>query len=413
MPDQAAPRKLFQDVAVAPGNPLWETAIVRHEALYSRAEDVRSPFSRDYNRILHCTAYRRLKHKTQVFFAPQNDHICTRIEHVAHVMSVAETITTALGLNRELTAAAAIGHDLGHAPFGHCGESVLKALAREHVGATFWHERNSLRFVDDLETLVDPGGTHRHLALTYGVRDAIVCHCGEVGSAALRPRRKALPLELMDRPAQHEPFTWEGCVVKLSDKIAYLGRDIEDALATGILTPAQRGKLEELARSYGEIKARDINNTVLLQAFIQDLRRNSDPDKGIRLSEKNAVFMERLKAFNYKHIYLHPRLESYKKYVQLVIETLFAELDGTLLDGDGLECVRAEAAKRPILFRIFQDWLEKYSKQGRETAPKGLFGNRVLYDLDKPEERFQAVLDFISGMTDTYALRSFDEAVRF
>ncbi|MGE4292465.1 MAG: deoxyguanosinetriphosphate triphosphohydrolase family protein [Desulfovibrio sp.] len=409
---EAAFRPLFLDVAMAPENPLWEQATSRREQLYRRAHDLRSPFSRDYNRILHCTAYRRLKHKTQVFFAPQNDHICTRIEHVAHVMSVAETIATALGLNRELTAASAIGHDLGHAPFGHSGESVLKALARERNGSTFWHERNSLRFVDELETLEDPGGTHRHLNLTYGVRDAIVCHCGEVGSAALRPRNEALPLEGMDRPAQHEPFTWEGCVVKLSDKIAYLGRDIEDALATGILTPDQRGELDELARGYGEIKAREINNTVLLQFFIQDLRRHSDPDQGIRLSEKNAEFMERLKAFNYRQIYLHPKLEQYKKYVRLVLETLFAELEEPLNQG-GLERVRAEAAKRPTLYRVFLDWLEKYSTQGRETAPPNKFGNRVLYDLDTPEGRFQTVLDFISGMTDNYALRSFEELISF
>lgn len=413
MPDDAETRALFHDVAVAPGNPLWEQATSRREPLYRRAHDLRSPFSRDYNRILHCTAYRRLKHKTQVFFAPQNDHICTRIEHVAHVMSVAETIAAALGLNRELTAAAAIGHDLGHAPFGHSGESVLKALTRERTGANFWHERNSLRFVDDLETLEDPGGTHRHLNLTYGVRDAIVCHCGEVSSEALRPRSEILPLEGMDRPAQHEPFTWEGCVVKLSDKIAYLGRDIEDALTLGILTPAQRGELDELARGYGEIKAREINNTVLLQFFIQDLRRNSDPDRGIRLSEKNAEFMERLKAFNYRNIYLHPKLERYKKYVGLVLETLFAELDALVSQDEPLEHVRREAGKRPILFRVFLEWLEKYSAQGRESAPPNKFGNRVLYDLDTPEGRFQTVLDFLSGMTDTYALRSFEEIISF
>lgn len=407
--DSAGP---FTDVAARPGHPLWEQILTRREPLYRRARDPRSPFSRDFNRILHCTAYRRLKHKTQVFFAPQNDHICTRIEHVAHVMSVAETIALSLGLNRELTSAAAIGHDLGHAPFGHAGESVLKRLARERQLADFWHERNSLRFVDDLETLEDPGGTHRNLNLTYGVRDAIVCHCGEVGDTALRPRTTAPDLEEMTRPAQYDPFTWEGCAVKLSDKIAYLGRDIEDALTTGILSPAQLGLLEDMAREYGDIKAREINNTVLLQYFIQDLRTHSDPDQGLRLSTANADFMERLKSFNYEHIYRHPRLEHYKRFVDLVLETLFAELVLPLERG-GMDEVRARAARQSVLFPVFLDWLGKYSRQGRDTAPQGRFANRVLYDLERETDRHQAILDFISGMTDNYALRSFDELVRF
>jgi len=409
MPEPAA--LPFRDVAVLPGNPLWEPCIRRHGSLYTRNRDPRSPFSRDYNRILHCTAYRRLKHKTQVFFAPQNDHICTRIEHVAHVMSVAETIASSLGLNRELTSAAAIGHDLGHAPFGHAGESVLEGLARTQ-GQSFWHERNSLRFVDDLETLEDPSGKHQHLSLTYGVRDAIICHCGEVSDTALRPRVQALDLAEMTKPAQYAPFSWEGCVVKLADKIAYLGRDIEDALTTGILTRTQRSVLDEMGREYGDIKAREINNTVLLQYFIQDLRASSDPDQGLRLSAKDADFMNRLKAFNYEHIYRHPRLEHYKKYVALVLETLFVELRAELEQG-GVDAIAARATQRPVLFPVFLDWLLKYSRQGRQQDNVGKYANRVLYDLDQDTDRFQAVLDFISGMTDNYALRCFDELVRF
>jgi dGTPase len=167
-----------------------------------------------------------------------------------------------------------------------------------------------------------------------------------------------------------------------------------------------------MGREYGDIKAREINNTVLLQYFIQDLRASSDPDQGLRLSAKDADFMNRLKAFNYEHIYRHPRLEHYKKYVALVLETLFVELRAEL-DQGGVDAIAARATQRPVLFPVFLDWLLKYSRQGRQQDNAGKYANRVLYDLDQDTDRFQAVLDFISGMTDNYALRCFDELVRF
>ena len=119
----------FTHVASQPTNPKWDQSVNRNDALYNRQEDLRSEYERDYNRILHCRAYRRLKHKTQVFFATANDHICTRIEHVTHVAAVSNTIANTLGLNTELTKAIAIGHDLGHTPFGHEGEKIIKNIA--------------------------------------------------------------------------------------------------------------------------------------------------------------------------------------------------------------------------------------------------------------------------------------------
>ena len=120
----------FSEVAATPENANWGKLTARSSALYNRADDVRSPFARDYTRILHSTAYRRLKHKTQVFYNIDNDHICTRMEHVAHVESVSSTIASNLGLNTELTKAIAMGHDLGHAPFGHHGETILTKLCQ-------------------------------------------------------------------------------------------------------------------------------------------------------------------------------------------------------------------------------------------------------------------------------------------
>jgi len=140
----------FRNVAVFPNNKNWGLLVSRSSKLYSRSDDIRSPFARDYTRILHSMAYRRLKHKTQVFFNIDNDHVCTRMEHVAHVESVSSTIARQLGLNEELTKAIAMGHDLGHAPFGHQGETVIKKLCLDYLHQSFWHEQNGLRFVDKI-----------------------------------------------------------------------------------------------------------------------------------------------------------------------------------------------------------------------------------------------------------------------
>ena len=133
--------KLFEKYAATEGNEKYEELIKRHDGLYSRHDDVRSPLARDYTRILHSTAYRRLKHKTQVFYNVENDHICTRMEHVSHVESVSGTIAKYLGLNDELTRAISTAHDLGHAPFGHQGEKILTEISEEYLGQPFWHER--------------------------------------------------------------------------------------------------------------------------------------------------------------------------------------------------------------------------------------------------------------------------------
>ena len=146
-------RDLFKEYASGENNPDWEYHIERRTPLYTRKNDIRSEYERDYTRILHSLAYRRLKHKTQVFFNIDNDHICTRMEHVQHVESVSCTIAKYLGLNTDLTRAIAMGHDLGHAPFGHEGEVELTKIRKELGMDAFWHERNSLRIIEDIEDL--------------------------------------------------------------------------------------------------------------------------------------------------------------------------------------------------------------------------------------------------------------------
>ena len=164
-----------------------------------------------------------MKHKTQVFFSPENDHICTRAEHVALVESISYTIAKALGLNVELTKAIATAHDIGHSPFGHQGEKVLNQLAKRDIGETFWHERNGLEVVDNIELLEDKDGICNNLNLTYAVRDGIISHCGEIDENMLRPREEAIDLKKYTYPNEYAPYTWEGCVVKIADKISYLG----------------------------------------------------------------------------------------------------------------------------------------------------------------------------------------------
>ena len=219
----------FKDFAISENNPKWQESVQRLAPLLQKQFDIRSPFDRDITRIIHSSAYRRLKHKTQVFFATNNDHICTRIEHVNHVASISKTISKALGLNVSLAEAIALGHDLGHSPFGHHGERIIEKIMEKHgFQKKFWHENNSLRFVDVIETLPNYSGFKENLNLTYAVRDGIVCHCGEVNENCIKPRNEAIDLNLIEKGKQM-PYTYEGCVVKISDKVAYLGRDIEDA----------------------------------------------------------------------------------------------------------------------------------------------------------------------------------------
>lgn len=145
----------FVNYAANENNTNWNNIISRSKMLYARNNDIRSEFERDYTRIIHSTAYRRLKHKTQVFFMPQNDHICTRIEHVTHVESISYTIAKYLGLNTELTRAIATAHDIGHSPFGHRGEKILSEISKRDIGENFWHEKNGLDRVEKIELLED------------------------------------------------------------------------------------------------------------------------------------------------------------------------------------------------------------------------------------------------------------------
>lgn len=406
----------FKSVATTEKNANWEELTKRSSPLYSRHDEVRSPFARDYTRILHSFAYRRLKHKTQVFFNIDNDHICTRMEHVAHVESVSSTIAKYLGLNDELTKAIAIGHDLGHAPFGHQGEIVLHDLSKEYLHKDFWHEQNGLRFVDNVELLEDNYKIYKNLDLTYAVRDGIIAHCGELDQNGLYPRDELIDLNSFETPGQYQPATWEGCVVKISDKIAYVGRDIEDAISLGFLDEETKTKLLRMSQANDE---HAMNTTVIMHNLIIDICENSSPKKGILLSQKFSEQLKAIKDFNYQYIYAHKRFAAFKQYSALVITQIF----NTLLDlYDGKyswNILEKEEEYYPELIFSFKKWLARYCDS--TIVPDGDLKqlslqceNVKLYKtLESQELYIQAILDYISGMTDRFAVKIFNSLLTY
>ena len=388
-------------------NSKWEQISSRTAPLYSRNKDIRSVFERDYTRLIHSNAYRRLKHKTQVFFSPKNDHICTRIEHVNHVESISYTIANYLGLNTELTKAISVAHDLGHSPFGHKGERVLSEICKCDLGFSFWHEKNGLFFVDNIELLEDYEGNKQNLNLTYAVRDGIISHCGEIDENSLSPREEFIDLNTYSYPNQFAPYTWEGCVVKIADKISYIGRDIEDAISLGILDE----HLEELYDLLNISKDDNIkmNNTVIINNLIYDLCENSSPEKGLCFSQEALELMNKIKKFNYENIYLSNRVKPSERYFTLVLNEIYDTLKSTYEGDRTLENLDALKKFYPNLINSFCDWIHSYWNVGLRDGLK----NKILFDINKPEDFYFAIVCYISGMTDKFAIDVYNEIIGF
>ena len=392
-------RNDLKNVAMFEGNPKWENVIARENKLYSRGNDIRSDFERDYTRIIHSLAFRRMKHKTQVFFSPTNDHICTRIEHVILVESISDTIASYLGLNTKLTKAIAMVHDIGHSPFGHQGERILSEISQKEIGKTFWHERNGMEMVDKIILLEDDKQNLQNLNLTYGVKDGIISHCGEIDENGLKPRNEYIDLYDYNYPNQFTPYTWEGCVVKIADKIAYLGRDIQDAITLGILDK----HLDELYEVLNIDKDEKINNTIIINKLIYDLCENSNETEGLRFSDKAFKFMNKLKEFNYKYIYLDERLKIGSEYFRLIINTIYSILKRYYTEKEHIKKIY------PEIINDFEDWLELFWNKERKDICK----NKIVFNLEKEEEFYQAIIYYISGMTDNYAIDLYNKIIKF
>ena len=387
---------LFTTQSANTSNPLWKNYIKREKPLYKREKDLRSEFERDYTRVIHSTAYRRMKNKTQVFFSPKNDHICTRAEHVVHVESISYTIAKTLGLNTELTKAIATAHDIGHSPFGHQGERVLSSISKRDIGEAFWHEKNGLNMVDKIELLEDPKGNKQNMNLTYAVRDGIISHCGEIDENKVMPRKEFINLNDYTYPNQYAPYTWEGCVVKISDKIAYLGRDIQDAITLGLID-----NLDELYDILNYNKDEIINNTVIINNLVYDLCSHSSIDKGLCFSDEKFNMINTLKKYNYQKIYLSEKLQPSNRYFDLVINTIYDLLKQLYTD-------KKAKKKCPELINDFNNWLQDYWNLERNEKNQ----NDVIFNMSNEKDYYKAVILYISGMTDNYAIEMYNKIIK-
>ena len=398
--------KKFENYAANQNNPNWNNLISRKKSLYSRNNDIRDDFQRDYTRIIHCNAYRRLKHKTQVFFSPENDHICTRIEHVTHVESISYTIAKYLGLNTELTKAISVAHDIGHSPFGHAGENILSEITKRDLGYPFWHEKNGLDFVDKIELLEDNNKNLQNLDLTYAVRDGIISHCGEIDENCIKPRELFIDLDTYTYPNQYAPYTWEGCVVKISDKISYICRDIEDAITLGILDE----HVDELFSLLNITSNNEpINNTIIINTLIHDLCENSSPEKGLCFSNDALSLMNKIKDFNYKNIYSSQRLKPSNRYFNLVINEIYNTLKCCYERKNTLNNLKILSKTYPKLGNNFIDFIHNYYDLGNRENLK----NNILFSIDNEKDFYQAIIYYISGMTDNFATETYNEIIHF
>ncbi|MFV0396165.1 MAG: deoxyguanosinetriphosphate triphosphohydrolase family protein [Coprobacillaceae bacterium] len=409
----------FKNEAMVEGHPNYEIATTREESLYGRRNDIRSDFGRDYTRIVFSQGYRRMKHKTQVFFAVENDHVCTRSEHVNLVESVSYSIAKYLGLNTELTKAISVGHDLGHAPFGHGGEKIIANISKQYDLDPFWHEKNSLHFVDEIETLEDNEHIRRNLNLTYAVRDGIISHCGEVNQLSIKRREETIDLKEYKNPGQYNPYTWEGCVVKMADKIAYLARDIEDALRLHIISDEQVNTLRDTLNAITkEHKFTAINNGTIVNYFILDVCLHSTLEKGISLSKEAHTVMRTIMEYNYKNIYLIDRVKIHSNYVQLILDSIFTLLHNYYQESldssmNIIELLQRDEKLYPKTITSFSHWLVKYSIIDGVTRPKE-YQNKAIYDFINDDKAIiKSIIDFLSGMSDAYIIQIFNELISF
>ena len=331
--------------------------------MYQKTEDIRPPFFHDIDTIIHSTSYTRYIDKTQVYSFLENDNISKRMLHVQLVSKIARTIGRCLKLNEDLIEAIALGHDIGHTPIGHEGEKILNEISLRELGIPFMHNLQSVRNFIEL----------RKDNLSIQVLDGIMCHNGEMLSNVYKPKSKTID-EFLDEyneackseeVAKHiRPMTLEGCVVRISDIIAYIGRDIEDAIRIGRL------KKEELPSSITKVLGD--NNSKIINTVILDIVKNSYGKDSIIMSDAvyNALF--ELKKFNYGAIYNKSNskedLEFYKNGMNILFDKFLSDLNNKNTES--------------VIYKTFiSDMSDEY-----------INGN----------DNKKIVIDFIAGMTDDY-----------
>jgi len=328
----------------------------------------RQNFSLDSDRILHSLAYSRYIDKTQVFYLIKNDHITHRVLHVQLVSKVSRTIGRLLGLNEDLIEAIALGHDIGHPPFGHDGERFLSELCLAAGLGHFFHNIQGVRFLEHIER------KGRGWNLTLQVLDGILCHNGEIHTRILSPDREKtferMAREMKDRendPARDvPPMTLEGCVVRMADTISYVGRDIEDAIRLGLITRAEIP--DHCRRVLG-----DTNGTIVY-TLVEDLVSSSLGKDHVAFSEEASQALVRLKAFNHERIYMNDRVKKQTPKIKIMFQLLFEKYLRDLETGNHDSDVEKE---------FLAGMSPGYRNQTAQAA---------------------VVRDFIAGMTDEYFL---------
>ena len=340
---------------------------------------IRPPFSRDADRIIHSKAYSRYIDKTQVFYLVETPHhppalTCSRKDR--------EDDRAGLNPSEDLIEAIALGHDIGHAPYGHLGEEILDGLCREHGIGGFWHNVQSVRFLDSVEDC----------DLTLQVLDGILCHNGEVHNQSLRVEGEADWDSLAEKQGRIEgggdalPLTSEGCVVRCADSISYLGRDLQDALEVEIIDDQDLEEFPEncidLFGITGKEAFCDINRTVL-DVLIRDIIATSYDSDCIAFSDEASASVAAFKDFNMEHIYLSPKLRKNEEKIRVMFRYLFDQI---------LDDIEEEREGSPVYVELI-------------NAP---WASRRYVDAARPAELTR---DFIAGMTDRYFEQVFRQCI--
>ena len=340
-------------------------------------KDFRLPFSRDIDRILYSLSFQRYMDKTQVFSFKENDHLTKRMIHVLYVSKIARTIGRALDLNEDLIEAGALGHDLGHTPFGHVGEAILNKISLNAGCGYFNHNVHSVRLLMNIENY----GCGKNITLQ--TLDAILCHNGEFVEGLYKPKNKTKEEFLeeykntyLDKDACKKltPMTLEGCVVRISDLIAYLGRDIDDAVRMKLLT------WEDVPSKITNVLGK--SNRDIVNILINDVIKESKGKAYIKLS--NSVFeaIKDLKDFNYENIYYKAYTKEEKNELENMLNTLYATYINDLNTNNKDS-------------NIIKSYLNNMSDE---------------YKSNNSKERI--VIDYIAGMTDDYTLKEYNKILK-
>lgn len=337
------------------------------------SENIRPSFFHDTDRIIHSKAYSRYIDKTQVFFLFENDHITHRVLHVQLVSKIARTIGRFLRLNEDLIEAIALGHDIGHTPFGHDGERYLNEICEEQGIGYFRHNAQSVRCLQELEQ----GG--EGLNLTLQVLDGILCHNGEEISEQYIPAPRKTTKNFQaeyhkswtekDFDKVLKPYTLEGCVVRISDVIAYIGRDIEDAITVMLIS---RDEIPgDIVRVLGN------TNREIVDRLVRDLVQHSLGQPYLVFSPEIVAALHALRDYNYKHIYFSPAKQSQDAKIKSMFRQLFNAL---------LQHIKGNETSSPM----FIEFLDGMSPDYKENTPPA-----------------RIVVDFIAGMTDDYFMDTY------